>query len=26
MEGINGFTDDYTVERINDLPENRVQL
>ena len=26
MEGINGFTDDYTVERLNDIPESRVAL
>ena len=28
MEGINGFTDDYgaNISRLNDLPENRVEL
>ena len=26
MEGINGFTDDYAIERFNDLPESRVTL
>jgi len=26
MEGINGFSDDFNVERINDIPEERVAL
>ncbi|MCL2323932.1 MAG: type II toxin-antitoxin system VapB family antitoxin [Oscillospiraceae bacterium] len=26
MSGINGFSDDFHVERLNDVPENRVVL
>ena len=26
MSGVNGFSDDFNVERINDVPECRVQI
>jgi hypothetical protein len=26
MSGVHGFSDDFTVERLNDAPENRVEL
>jgi antitoxin VapB len=26
MSGVNGFSEDYSVERLPDLPENRVEL
>ena len=26
MDGINGFSDDYEVERLNDIPEDRTAL
>jgi len=26
MEGINGFSEDFEVERLNDIPANRIEL